>query len=146
MAEHSEWHDVVGLPPITSYELEWHVKPRTRKTLNWGRLGLPRLDALTQHADGTVGIVEAKLTTTPGAVSSALGQILYYKMLMEKVSEAKIDHLILAIPLLPAWVVDLCDEYRLPVRILKVTGNHYIGGIPGFLRELTDASAQERTP
>ncbi len=139
MANHAAWHDVVGLLPIASFEVERQKRPKLElhdARLSAGRsmlLGLPKVDAVARLVDGSSCLVEAKLDSSTVEMLRGVAQLLYYKTLLMSLEGANVSGLVLASPAWPAYVIDVIDEYRLPVRLLKVTEDEVFGSVPVHL-------------
>jgi hypothetical protein len=139
MAANNDWHDVVGIQPFQSYDLEYPIcsyRDLFGDTMGVGRargLGLPNVDGRGVYADGTVCILEAKLDCSSIEMLRGVAQLLYYKFLMETLEGARVSSLVLASPSWPAYVIDVINEYRLPVRLLKVTSDGVFGSVPLYL-------------
>ena len=141
MEMHAEWHDVVGIEPFTRYELQYAIRPLLpppAKRVSAGEsamLGLPKVDAVGYHDDGRITIVEAKLESSAVEMLRGMAQLLYYKTLMQSLEHARVAHLVLASPSWPAYLIDVIDEYKLPVRLLRITEDQINGAIPTHLQD-----------
>ena len=129
MDDYSKWADLVDLAPAARIELEKPISPadvRCSATLRRS-MGFPRIDAVVWHDDGTVSLIEAKVTSSPSDVCGGVGQLIYYKTLAEQWWGVDVSALILAAPFLPPFVLDSIANVRAPVRFLKVSDGEYNG-------------------
>lgn len=139
MEGHADWYEVIGIAPIERFEVEYPIRPVVAPNVKLSigtssHLGLPRIDAVAYHADGTMSLIEAKLESSPVEMLRGVAQLLYYKMLVLSLEERQVADLILASPSWPAYLIDMIDEYKLPIRLLKVTEDQAIGAIPTHLQ------------
>lgn len=141
MEAHADWHDIVGIPAVIKFDLEYSVRPTLHipgaAVMSAGSatvLGLPRIDAVAYHEDGTVSLIESKMEASPSDMLQGVGQLLYYKLLMVSLEGRTVANLILASPRWPAYVIDVIDEYKLPIRLLKVSDEQINAAIPNHLQ------------
>lgn len=132
MLDHAAWSALVKIPAIERYELEYQISPSRGNLGMARRTGFPRIDAIAHHADGSVSIIEAKLECAPQSIMSAVGQLLYYKTVMERTEGVSAASMIVAAPAVPPMVGTLIEIYNLPIRLLMVTPNSYEGLVPRF--------------
>lgn len=148
MKNASEWHDAVGLPPITGYDTEYRIgifnPSGFRMNLDKARkLGMPRIDAVAYHANGETTLLEAKVDTGGIDILQGIAQLLYYKTLMEVCQCKKVDNLVMVAPEFPPFIVQTINEHKLPIRLLRITDTQIAGAIPIHIAKQSDLRAVE---
>jgi len=130
---YDHWRDLVYMEAAIAVEFERQLSPvDVGKRANVRLLGLPRVDALLRHADGSASIVEAKVTSALADIMGGVGQLIYYKTLLEVYEGIEVKALLLAAPFLPPFVLDSIANVQAPVRFLKVAEGLFSGLVPHY--------------
>lgn len=129
---HKQWHHLVALPDVTSFDLEYQVSPMRGNLGTARRHGYPRIDAVLRHGDGAISLFEAKLETSPQALMGAVGQLLYYRTILKRTEKVTAARLVLAAPIIPPLVGEMLEECCIPISLLIVREDAYEGLVPRF--------------
>lgn len=134
MADYDKWGSLVGLPAAVRVDLEKHLTPpyAEGRGVSLRALGVPRADAIIWHSDASLSIVEAKVTSSPSEVCGGVGQLIYYKTLIEAYWGAEVIGMILACPFLPPLVLESIANVRAPIRFLKADGLEFNGLVANY--------------
>lgn len=131
-ADHAIWAPLLHLPEIESVDVEYQISPSRTNLLYARRFGYPRVDAILRHAGGEVTLLEAKLETSPQAIMGAVGQLLYYKTVLENTEKVTVSSLVVAAPNIPGLVGSMLEQYSLPIRLLIVQEDKFEALVPSF--------------
>ncbi len=128
-----EWREAVDLAPAVKMDREYTIGADVAG-INPRSLGLPRIDLLVTHGDGSVSIVEAKVQPSITDLSRGLGQLLHYRVSIERLERKRVANLVLATPYLPPLLADTIANFKLPIKVLKATREMFSGLVPDHVR------------
>ncbi len=122
MENRSSWLPVLGIDDFDYYELEKSVSidgSGNRRTV------LPRMDAVGWNGD-VATIIEAKVKVTPSTMLGGVGQLLYYKEIMESMGTA-VGRLILISPSWPSFFLRTVEKNKLPISLIQINDDMIYG-------------------
>lgn len=122
MSRNADWLKVLGKDKFDSYELEYQVSlgDKSRKS------GLPRIDAVGWRA-GRATLIEAKVHVSASLSMGGVGQLLYYKEVVDRFYGWDVEELILLSPAWPPLLVDVIERNKIPVSLVQATTDMFYG-------------------
>lgn len=124
LERYEAWRDLVDMRPAIRIEVE-------RALLPFGKhvIGAARADAIVWHTEQSCSIIEAKTDPTPVAVAGAIGQLLYYRTLVQRYWNVKVDALLIASPTLPPFILESIADCQAPIRFFKRDADDNLSGL-----------------
>lgn len=121
---YDRWCDIVDMKPAQKIEVEKPLAPEGKHIL-----GLCRADAIVWHSEKEVSIIETKVDCSPVSIATGIGQLLYYKTLVQVYWGVKVEALLLAAPQLPPLLLESIADVNAPIRFLKRDAEDNLSGL-----------------